>query len=449
MKKRNVREAALDLLLAIEKKQAYSHLQLKAYIEKHDLSPKDIGLLTELVYGTIQRKMTLDYYLSHFLKTTAKLSDWVILLLRISLYQMVYLDRIPDRAVLYEAVEIAKKRGHPGIASFVNGVLRNVQRKGLPPMDVINDPLERISIKTSTPKWLVERLSKQYGLGETEKILMAQLSPARQTARVNRLKADVPQVLQALDEEGIDAKKGKLVDEAIYAVKGNLAKSKAYKNGWITIQDESSMLVAKALNVKEGDHVLDACAAPGGKSTHIGEILNNTGKVVSLDLHEHKIQLIEKQAHRLGLANVEARVLDSRFVAEHFPPSTFDKILVDAPCSGFGVIRKKPEIKYTKTKEGIFSLISVQKEILRAASHLLKPNGILVYSTCTIDREENDGVIKSFLQDHEDFELDDTMSERMPVQVKQYIEGGRLQMLPHYFETDGFFIAALRKKVGS
>ena len=137
MKKRNVREAALDLLLAIEKKQAYSHLQLKAYIEKHDLSPKDIGLLTELVYGTIQRKMTLDYYLSHFLKTTAKLSDWVIPLLRISLYQMVYLDRIPDRAVLYEAVEIAKKRGHPGIASFVNGVLRNVQRKGLPPMDVI------------------------------------------------------------------------------------------------------------------------------------------------------------------------------------------------------------------------------------------------------------------------------------------------------------------------
>lgn len=371
----------------------------------------------------------------------------MIQLLRISLYQMVYLDRIPDRAVLYEAVEIAKKRGHKGIAALVNGVLRNIQRKGLPTIKDIQDPIERTAVKTSAPKWLVERLASQYGFETAENILSSQLLHAKQTARVNKLKTTVPQAIAALEKEGIKAVKGKLVDEAIEAVKGNLANTSLYQKGWFTIQDESSMLVSLALHVKEGEQILDACAAPGGKSTHIAELLNNTGKVVSLDLHEHKIQLIEKQASRLGLLNVNAKVLDSRNASEHFPPNSSDKILVDAPCSGFGVIRKKPEIKYTKTEEDILSLTSVQKKILASVADLVKPGGLLVYSTCTIDKQENEEMIKYFLKEHDDFQLDETLKDRMPEKVRQYVENGFVQILPQYFNTDGFFIAALRRKV--
>lgn len=447
MKKRNARELAMDLLVAIEEKQAYSNLLLNTWIDKYKLEQKDAALLTELVYGTIQRKLTLDYYLSHFLEKKKKISNWVIQLLRISLYQMVYLDRIPDRAVLYEAVEIAKKRGHKGIAALVNGVLRNIQRKGLPTIKDIQDPIERTAVKTSAPKWLVERLASQYGFETAENILSSQLLHAKQTARVNKLKTTVPQAIAALEKEGIEAVKGKLVDEAIEAVKGNLANTSLYQKGWFTIQDESSMLVSLALQVKEGEQILDACAAPGGKSTHIAELLNNTGKVVSLDLHEHKIQLIEKQASRLGLLNVNAKVLDSRNASEHFPPNSFDKILVDAPCSGFGVIRKKPEIKYTKTEEDILSLTSVQKKILASVADLVKPGGLLVYSTCTIDKQENEEMIKYFLKEHDDFQLDETLKDRMPEKVRQYVENGFVQILPQYFNTDGFFIAALRRKV--
>lgn len=447
MKKiKNVRTAALDGLLAIEKNQAYSNLLLHSLIEKNNIQQKDIGLLTELVYGTLQRKITLDFYLDPFL-SQKKIDLWVRILLRMSLYQMVYLDRIPDRAVLYEAVDIAKSRGHKGIASFVNGILRNVQRKGIPSIDEIKDDMERISIHCSTPKWLVKRMADQYGKEAAEQIFMAQLQAPKQTARVNIQKTNVTELLEMLKNEGIDATVGDIVPFAIKVEKGNIASTESFQKGYVTIQDESSMLVAKALHIKEHDHILDSCAAPGGKSTHIGEILSNTGKVVSLDLHEHKVKLIEAHAKRLGLKNIETKTLDSRKVLEHFSSESFDKILVDAPCTGFGVIRRKPEIKYTKTEKDITSLSTIQLEILQAVAPLLKPGGILVYSTCTIDHEENSDVVQSFLHDHHDFEKDQTLVDRMPDLVKPYIKEGELQILPHYFDSDGFYIQALRKKV--
>ncbi|WP_044895548.1 16S rRNA (cytosine(967)-C(5))-methyltransferase RsmB [Bacillus alveayuensis] len=448
MKKlKNVRTAALDGLLAIEKNQAYSHLLLHSLIEKNDIRPKDIGLLTELVYGTLQRKLTLDFYLSPFLKGKKKIEDWVRLLLWMSLYQMVYLDRVPDRAVLFEAVEIAKSRGHKGIASFVNGILRNIQREGLPSIEDIEDDFERISIQSSTPIWLVRRFAEQYGLETAEKICMSHLLPPNQTARVNLNKTNVHELINRLKIEGIEATAGELAPEAIKVLKGNVAKSESFQKGYMTIQDESSMLVAKALDIQENEHVLDSCAAPGGKSTHIAEMLSNTGKVVSLDLHEHKVKLIEGQAKRLGLPNIETKTLDSRHVANHFPVHSFDKILVDAPCTGFGVIRRKPEIKYTKTERDIKALSNIQKEILDAVAPLLKPGGILVYSTCTIDQEENSEVIKSFLAKHQEFTHDEKLVDRLPKKVKDYISFGQIQILPHYFGTDGFYISALRKKV--
>lgn len=253
--------------------------------------------------------------------------------------------------------------------------------------------------------------------------------------------------MERLRQEGMEVARGEVAAEAICAGRGNLAHTAAFREGLITIQDESSMLVARALGPKEEERVLDSCAAPGGKSTHIAELMRNTGQVVSADIHDHKVKLIEEQAKRLQLTNISTYVLDSRRLGERFEKESFDKILVDAPCSGFGVIRRKPDIKYTKTEEDIPSLARLQQEILRAAAPLLKRGGTLVYSTCTIDPEENERVISQFLNDHPEFAPDETMQERLPEKVQPYVRNGQLHLLPHYFGSDGFFIASLRKKV--
>lgn len=447
MRTKNVREVALETLLAIEEKEAYSNLLLNQMIRTHCLSEKDTGLLTEIVYGTLQRRDTLDYYLRPFVKKAHKLQTWVKILLRLSLYQMLYLDRIPDRAVIFEAVEMAKKRGHRGIASMVNGVLRAIQREGVPSLDAISDEIERLSVQTSHPYWLVKRWVAQYGIEETEKMCSVNLIAPKQTARVNTVRTTVDEVIEKLSEEGVEVMRGDIADEAIKAKKGNLAHTKTFQDGYITIQDESSMLVARALQPCEHERVLDSCAAPGGKSTHIAELMNRTGQVVSLDIHEHKVKLIEEQAKRLQLPNIVTHVLDSRQASTYFADESFDKILVDAPCSGFGVIRRKPDIKYTKTEADLPALAALQLDILMEVAPLLKKGGTLVYSTCTINRDENEAVVAEFLHKHPEFVLDDTLKERMPEKVRPYVTNGQLRLLPHYFDSDGFFIASLRKKV--
>jgi 16S rRNA (cytosine967-C5)-methyltransferase len=447
MKAKNVREVALEILLAVEEKEAYSNLLLNKMIETHRLSERDVRLLTEIVYGTIQRRDTLDYYLAPFLKKARKLERWVRVLLRLTLYQILYLDRIPDRAAIFEAVEIAKKRGHRGIASLVNGVMRAILRQGVPPLEKIEDEVERLAVATSHPRWLVKRWVEQYGLTETKRMCETNLLPPKQTARVNTARITVEEAMDKLKQEGMEVVRGEVAAEAIQAKKGNLAHTEAFRCGWITIQDESSMLVARALGPREHERVLDSCAAPGGKSTHIAELMNNTGQVICADIHEHKVDLIEENAKRLRLTNISARALDSRRLGEVFERETFDKILVDAPCSGFGVIRRKPDIKYAKTEADIPSLAELQFEILRAVAPLLKKGGTLVYSTCTIDREENEAVIARFLDDHPEFSPDETMKQRLPEKVQPYVCNGQLHLLPHYFGSDGFFIASLRKKV--
>ncbi len=442
----NVRDVAVETLLQIERNQAYSNLLLNTMINKYKVNEKDIALLTELVYGTLQRRETLDYFLAGFLKKAKKIEAWVQILLRISIYQMIYLDRIPERAVLFEAVEIAKKRGHKGIASFVNGVLRSVQREGIPNLEEMKDPIEKLSIKTSHPLWLVKKWVKQFGYEETEKMCEENLLPPSQTARVNQTKTTVEGLLEELQNKGIMIEYGDLSEDAIKGLKGNLALTDAFKEGKLTIQDESSMLVARVLNPQPGEKVLDACAAPGGKSTHIAERMKGTGIVHSLDLHEHKVKLIKQQADRLQLQNIKAEALDSRKAGERFEKESFDRILVDAPCSGFGVIRRKPDIKYTKTGEDVNRLASLQYSILQAVAPLLKRNGVLVYSTCTIDHEENSDVVKKFLDSHPEFERDQSITVNLPKKLHPYIENGEIQLLPHYFGSDGFYIACLRKK---
>lgn len=450
MKQKNqlnsVRDVAVEILLQIEKNQAYSNLLLNTMIKKHKVNEKDIGLLTEIVYGTIQRRDTLDYFLANYIKKAKKLELWVKILLRVSLYQMVYLDRVPDRAVLYEAVEIAKKRGHKGIASLVNGVLRSIQREGLPDLNEISNENERLAIRTSHPLWLVDKWVKQFGFSETEKMCEANLIPPSQTARVNQIKVGVNDLIEQLNANDIPVERGDLSEDAIKGLKGNLALTEAFTEGNLTIQDESSMLVARALNPQPGEMILDACAAPGGKSTHIAERMQGSGIVHSLDLHEHKVKLIKQQADRLGLNNIQAEALDSRKASEKFQPESFDRILVDAPCSGFGVLRRKPDIKYTKTSEDIERLAKLQLEILQEVAPLLKKDGVLVYSTCTIDKEENSDVVEAFLANHQEFSRVESVNAYLPEKIRPYINKGEVQILPHYFGTDGFYIASLRKK---
>ena len=444
--KKGVRDLALDILESVEKNQSYSNLLLNNLINKHQLSSADSGLLTEITYGTIQRKITLDYFLKPYIKNPKKTQSWVINLLRMSVYQMVYLDKVPDHAILFEAVEIAKKRGHKGTTSMVNGVLRNIQRNGVSSFDSIEDEDERLAIETSHPIWLVKRWIEQFGFEKTKKMCEMNLTAPLQTARVNVKKISRSELVNILLEEGYDVEASDIVPEAIICYRGNLAHSESYKLGYLSIQDESSMLVAHALGASENDAVLDCCAAPGGKTTHIAEGLT-TGQVYALDLHEHKVKLIKEQAERLGLKNIKTQAADSRKVQELFNKEGFDRILVDAPCSGLGVMRRKPDLKYTKTKDDIIKLTSIQKKLLEAAAPLVKQGGRLIYSTCTVDREENDGVADAFLESHPDFERDLSLKERMPDEIVPYIEENRLQVFPQYFGSDGFFIASFRKKV--
>ncbi|MFA1781412.1 16S rRNA (cytosine(967)-C(5))-methyltransferase RsmB [Bacillus velezensis] len=446
MKKINVRELALEALEKLEQNQAYSNLLLTSVIKTNTLSDQDRGLLTELVYGTLQNKIALDYMLKPFIRKPNKVKRWVIQLLRLSAYQMEYLEKIPDRAAIHEAVEIAKKRGHKGIASFVNGILRSLQREGAPSFAEIEDPVLRLSTETSHPEWLVKEWVEAYGFEAAEQICRIHLIPPKQTLRVNHIKSDRETVLNEMENAGLEAEAGDLSPDAIKLLKGSIANTSFFQNGRVSIQDESSMLVARALDPKPGETVLDACAAPGGKSAHIAELMENEGSLTSLDLHRHKVKLIKEGAERLGLTIIDAQTMDARKAGEAFGAERFDRVLVDAPCSGFGVIRRKPDMKYTKTPEDSRRLSEIQLGILREIAPLVKKGGTLVYSTCTMDRTENEEVMHAFIQEHPEFEPDLSLEKRLPEKARPFVQDGSLQILPHYFGTDGFFISSMRKK---
>lgn len=443
---KTVREAALDVLLKIEKNQAYSHLLLNETRKNAGLDRRDAALLTEVVYGTIQRKLTLDFYMKPFLKKgTKKLDTWVLVLLRLSLYQMVYLDRVPERAIVHEAVTIANKRGHKGISGMVNGVLRAFQRAEKPTFDEIEDPLERLTIKTSHPAWLLQRWLKQYGEQETEKMCAENLLPAPVSMRANLTKTSREELLSVLESEGITAHAADLTDEGVIIEKGAVFESTAYLEGKLTAQDESSMLVALALAPEPGMKVLDTCAAPGGKTTHLAEKMNNQGVVQAFDLHPQKVKFITDQAKRLGLSIIQANALDARKLIDH--TETYDRVLVDAPCTGFGVLKRKPDIKWAKTEQDVKQISAIQAAILSAASTCVKKGGRLVYSTCTVDKDENEGTVQQFLEKHPDFVLDENLATRLPVKPKpERYQDGMLTVLPQDYQSDGFFIAALLKK---
>lgn len=446
----NVRNVALDMLMRIEKEGGFSHLLLSQAITKNKINEKDENLLSEIVYGTIERKLTLDFYLAPFIKSPKKLADWVNMLLRMSVFQMEFLDNVPEYAIIHEAVQIAKRKGHKGIASLVNGVLRSIQRKGVPSTDSITDDMKKLSVETSHPDWLIRRWVKEYGFAVTKAMCETNITKKPVSIRVNRLRTSRSEVLSILEKEGIEASLSPYVPDAITLETGNIFKTNLMNDGLITIQDQSSMLASKSLQVEPSMHVLDTCSAPGGKATYIGELMENQGTIYAYDLHQNKTKLIKNNADRLGLTNIHVGQSDARNLETIHEEKSFDRILIDAPCSGLGVIRSKPDIKYNKTEQDIKKLQQVQLAILLHVAPLLKDNGKLVYSTCTVDIMENEEVVKEFLNQQTDFKVDEQFLQQLdPIFYdKARVTKYGLQLFPQTMESDGFFMTRLCKKSG-
>lgn len=448
----NARETALDILVRLETKQAYSNLLLNQVLGQSRLDHRDKGLVTELVYGTIQRLNTLDWILDQLLKKgIGSLEPWVRQLLRLGIYQLLYLDRVPERAAIYETVQISKKRGHKGIAGLVNGVLRSFLRKKqqLTPKQEPQTLREK-AITYSHPEWMIKRMEQVYGAEETKAALISSQNPPKVSIRINQLKIRRDEFVRRWNEsEKGKAEVSRVVPEGVLIHGGgNPAYTSWFQKGYCTIQDESSMLVAHTLAPEPGMKVLDVCAAPGGKTSHMAEIMQNQGEIFACDVHEHKLSLIRSNANRLGINIVSAMLQDGTMLHKRFAPATFHAVLLDAPCSGLGVIRRKPDLKWSKMAENIDPLVQLQKSLLDSAAPLLKPGGVLVYSTCTWEPRENQEQVTAFLKRHPDFEMDNQFIEQLPPVVKGAVQTGEawIQILPHHLMSDGFFISRFVKK---
>ncbi|MBD7895026.1 16S rRNA (cytosine(967)-C(5))-methyltransferase RsmB [Limosilactobacillus sp. Sa3CUN2] len=442
----NARELAFTSLERVRKTQAYSNLQVDETLRRHELSPADRRLVTTIIYGTLQHQLTLEYWLKS-LTPGKKLDSWVETLLLTALYQFHYLERVPNWAVTDETIKIAKRRGNPGIRKFVTGVLHSALRNGFPDFFEIKPLPKQLALTASVPQWLVETLINENGEQVTKEILRAINDPAHVSIRINTKKSDLKSVKEQLREEGIETDESRVAANALVVTSGNVVNSPLLKNGTITIQDESAMLAVESMDLKPQFKVLDACAAPGGKTVQIAEQLSSEqgGEVVALDIHQHKVRLIEKNAQRMGVeGEVTPVALDARKVTERFNDEEFDRILVDAPCSGIGLLRRKPEIRYTKTAQDSQQLHKIQLAILNAVAPKVKKGGIITFSTCTILREENDHTVHEFLQNHPEFKLERTKTARA---IKDDRDSATLTIMPSDYDSDGFFISSLKRNL--
>ncbi|URZ00811.1 16S rRNA (cytosine(967)-C(5))-methyltransferase RsmB [Clostridium felsineum] len=437
----NTRKIVLDVLNKVFSNDGFSNIVLNKALKNSEISSKDKGFITEIVYGTIKYKYSIDIIISKFIKTKInKVDKKVLNILRMSIYQMRYLDKVPDFAVVNEAVNIAKKQVSMKSSKFVNAVLRNYIRN--PEMNFYNknNNVESLCFKYSFEPWLVKFFLKQYK-ESTEKILKGLNESPSITIRVNTLKTSHEELFNKLKELEYNVEEGYILKKAIRINRGHgIENNPLFSKGYFTVQDESAMLVSEGMEINENQTVLDLCSAPGGKTTHIGELMKNTGVIYAFDLHENKIKLINENAKRLGVENIKSSVLDATTYKGEFLNKA-DRILVDAPCSGLGIIRKKPEIKWNKSLNDLKKLSDIQKNILHNASLYLKEGGILLYSTCTLNKDENEKNIIEFLKDNPNFKV-------------QSIEFGNFSnliyspygvtILPNEY-MDGFFMCKLKK----
>ncbi len=428
------RDTALSTLIACRTKQAWSDGALKEYIARDKLDTREAALASRLVYSVQQNKILLDFYLSAFLQGKLKnLQPIVLDILRLGAAQILYFDKIPDSAAVNEAVEQGKRLANPKAASLINGLLRNLSRqKGKLPKP------KTLAVQYSCPDELTRLLKRCVGKELLEPLLQSQNAEFPMTVQVNTLKTTVDALQNMLRELGVTAEKHPWCPDALCLENsGNLEQLEPFRQGLFYVQDPAARLAAMGADIRPGMKVLDCCASPGGKSFAASIAMENQGEVTSCDIHEHKIPLIQKGAERLGISILQARHQDATQLVSEFI-GAFDRVIADVPCSGLGVIRKKPDIRY-KDLSQIAELPALQREILEVQSRYVKPGGAILYSTCTIVPEENGGVVNDFLKAHPEFH-----KEKMNLPIERENAGG-VTLLPCVHGTDGFYFCLLRR----
>jgi len=440
----DAREVALKIINDVTQNKAYANIALAREINRQKLSEQDRRFITELVYGTIKAGATLDWMIGHYVtRSIDKIPPIILNILRMGMYQMFFLSKIPVSAACNQAVELTKKYGHIGTVKFVNAVLRNAGRT---PEKIVYPDKEKnmakfLALTYFHPEWLVRRWMKRLGAESTEALCSINNVTPPLCLRTNTLKNTREELLLTLESEGVIAEASQWTPEGIVCHSAPaLGTLKSLQQGLFQIQDESSMLVAHVLGAQPGEFIIDTCGAPGGKSTHIGALMKNTGKLLSTDIYEHKLAITRENANRLGLSIIETQALDATTIGRKCQGQA-DRVLVDAPCSGLGVLRRKADSRWRKEESMLQELPILQQAILQSAADCVKVGGVLVYSTCTTEPEENQAVVEKFLRERPDFLLEKT-SDFLPAEGH---DGDMVQLWPHVDGVDGFFIARLKR----
>ncbi len=439
----NPREIAVQALLEIEQK--YNTMVLRKLLRQNGaMLPKDRAFVTEIVNGSLRNLYYIDFVINAVSNTkTQKIKPYLLAVLRTAVYQ-IYFMKVPENAVCDEAVKLVKKRGLHSLSGFVNAVLRNIIRKKdeirLP--DEKQCPVAYLSLKYSHPEWLLKMWLHQYDYDFVKELCKQNNMPPDVTIVINPLRTTTEQLAKELEQQGVLVKKGMYQNVLHLSKTADIAKLKAFQQGKFHVQDESSVTAVEVLAPQPQEKILDMCAAPGGKSFLMAEKMQNKGLICAYDIHAHKLELLQEGAERLGLSIIQTKEQDGT-VFQQEQQEAFDRVLVDAPCSGLGLIRKKPDIRLKKDGNVIDALLPIQREILMQAAKYVKQDGILVYSTCTLCKKENEKNVEWFLQQHKDFELELPL---LPITTMMETQQKIITLYPHIHHTDGFFIARFRRK---
>ncbi|MFQ5683683.1 MAG: 16S rRNA (cytosine(967)-C(5))-methyltransferase RsmB [Candidatus Binatia bacterium] len=447
-REKKCRKSAAEVLLRVEQRHAYTDILLDQSLKKVALSARDRALLTQLVYGTLRWKGRIDWCLSQFLHLPlSDMNAYLRTLLRLTLYQILFLDKIPDHAAVNEGVNLAKRYGGVKAGALVNGVLRKILREkdqiSLP--DAQEDANLYLSVLWSHPDWLVSRWLAYFGRKNTESLLRANNEEAPLTLRTNLLKGDRESLLKRLHGIGLHVIPTPWSPQGIWVKSGSAVdRLPGFQEGLFQVQGEASQLIGYLLDPKPGERVLDGCAAPGGKTTHFAELMQGEGEIIATDISRQGLEKLKQNVRRLELISVHPYPVDLLGGLKGRLAVPYDRILVDAPCSGLGTLRSHPEAKWRRTERDIQRLGNLQKKLVGQLARYLKSGGVLVYATCTLTREENEQVVESFLDRQPDFVLEDAR-DYLPREARHLTSGKYYLALPHKHNTDGFFAARMRK----
>ena len=439
----NARKAALITLESIERKSTYANLAVAHMLRTKAIDEVDRTLFVELVYGVVKARGTLDWMVAQYAKKTGNIHPIVRLILHIGLYQLFFLERIPHSAACNESVELAKKHVNPGAAKFVNAILRTALREPerivFPNLD--SDPVRHITLKYYHPEWLVRLWLNQFGCERTIELCQFDNTPSDLSVRINTLKSDYRTIAELLTEHNVTYSVSKIASRGLLISKhGHLDDFQLLRDGLLIVQDESAQMPAEVLAPEPGETIIDCCAAPGGKTTQLAALMNNCGKIIAMDIHEHKLKLINDNATRCGANIIESLLCDARLAGAKFG-NVADKVLVDVPCSGLGVLRKKVDARWKKTPTEIAQLPKLQYDILCGAAASAREGGEIVYSTCTTNSDENEAVVRAFINNNPGYSLLNAGSRVSFGDKKSEF----INIYPFVEHTDGFFIALIKK----